>query len=95
VGKRRDGERAGRIALLHPGAAEVFARTLESSINHMVATREPVKGVVAKSRTVWQNRLVILDSSKGSLRTDAEGNVSVPTNICVLAAAPTTSARRF
>jgi predicted enzyme related to lactoylglutathione lyase len=32
-------------------------------------------GLCAVIEDPWQNRLVILDSSKGSLRTDAEGNV--------------------
>jgi hypothetical protein len=32
-------------------------------------------GLCAMIEHPWQNRLVILDSSKGSLRTDAEGNV--------------------
>jgi len=32
-------------------------------------------GLCAMIEDPWQNRLVILDASKGSLRTDAEGNV--------------------
>ena len=32
-------------------------------------------GLCAVIEDPWQNRLVILDASKGSLRTDAEGNV--------------------
>jgi predicted enzyme related to lactoylglutathione lyase len=32
-------------------------------------------GLCAVLEDPWQNRLVILDSSKGPLRTDAEGNV--------------------
>ena len=32
-------------------------------------------GLCAMIEDPWQNRLVILDLSKGSLRTDAEGNV--------------------
>ena len=32
-------------------------------------------GLCAVIEDPWQNRLVILDASKGSFRTDAEGNV--------------------
>ena len=66
-----------------PMETDLWVASVPSAIDTFVAAGGKVVfgpfeiriGLCAVLEDRWQNRLVILDSSKGSLRTDSEGNV--------------------
>jgi len=58
-----------------PSVPAAISRFVEAGGKVIAGPFEIRIGLCAVIEDPWQNRLVILDASKGSLRTDAEGNV--------------------
>jgi predicted enzyme related to lactoylglutathione lyase len=68
-------ERPIETDLLVASVPAAISRFVEAGGKVVAGPFEIRIGLCAMIEDPWQNRLVILDSSKGSLRTDAEGNV--------------------
>jgi len=61
--------------LLVDAVPEAIARFVEAGGKVMAGPFEIRIGLCAVLEDPWQNRIVILDTSKGTLRTDPDGNV--------------------
>jgi lactoylglutathione lyase len=68
-------ERPIETDLLVASVTAAISRFVEAGGKVVAGPFEIRIGLCAMIEDPWQNRLVILDSSKGSLRADAEGNV--------------------
>jgi len=68
-------ERPIETDLLVVSVPAAISRFVEAGGKVVAGPFEIRIGLCAMIEDPWQNRLVILDSSKGSLQTDAEGNV--------------------